>query len=564
MSPAHRGSSAALAAIVLLLAAAPASANHGTNAFSGMWATSTSGKGGNVSFRVVDATQGAQELSNIGGAACSQPTTYYHGDYTDGTNTGVMAACTVGSTRLVGRYSAPAGKGGFDITLGSGGTSFSGSNTADDFPGFVGPYSGTFTSHFAGDGCCPQAAPNTPTQPQQTPASLPRCSFPGAGARGVFPGPAPSCKTDEDKRRWTRLSIQYNEDAAEYCIAAALFTGGALVPGLQIASGVPATGFALMCALAWKNSAAYARWANDPPDPNYQAVAAPATTAVPRLLARRGVSTRAANAFNALTRNLADQAALTDAVRHAFERAQGAAQAGDAASEAIQEAAAARYAQELENVIRQRRALALSARSAFTSSGFPTIRFTTANARRGQRLVRTQGFPSGIRRILSSVLTASEQAGLRAAASRQSSAVAGTFPGHLATTGLKAAEPGAALSFHVFASKLTPTANTFSGTWTTKWSTGGSATMTLTQSGSAVTGTYTHDSGQIQGTVTGGVLSGTWSEAPTRQPDADAGEITFTLSADGHSFTGAWHYGSSGATYGWNGTCTAGDCLKNG
>jgi hypothetical protein len=98
---------------------------------------------------------------------------------------------------------------------------------------------------------------------------------------------------------------------------------------------------------------------------------------------------------------------------------------------------------------------------------------------------------------------------------------------------------------------VTPTVG-WSGTWDSNW-----GQMTLSQSGNQVTGSYAHDTGRISGTVTGNMLSGQWSEAPSYAPPDDAGDVEFTLSADGQSFTGHWRYDSSGAWSGWTGTKTS-------
>ncbi len=81
--------------------------------------------------------------------------------------------------------------------------------------------------------------------------------------------------------------------------------------------------------------------------------------------------------------------------------------------------------------------------------------------------------------------------------------------------------------------------------------------MTLTQSGARVAGTYDHEGGQISGTVSGRVLTGQWTELPTRAGPSDAGTIQFTLSADGNSFSGLWNYASETTLdRGWAGTRT--------
>ncbi|NPV06940.1 MAG: hypothetical protein HPY83_03120 [Anaerolineae bacterium] len=90
---------------------------------------------------------------------------------------------------------------------------------------------------------------------------------------------------------------------------------------------------------------------------------------------------------------------------------------------------------------------------------------------------------------------------------------------------------------------------TWSGTWDTTY-----GTMVLAQAGDHVTGTYTYNGGRIDGTVTGTLLSGTWSEAPDYLPPDSAGDIEFTMAADCGSFSGRWRYGSTGDWQGWDGT----------
>jgi hypothetical protein len=95
---------------------------------------------------------------------------------------------------------------------------------------------------------------------------------------------------------------------------------------------------------------------------------------------------------------------------------------------------------------------------------------------------------------------------------------------------------------------LTP-AGTWTGVWATNW-----GNMELTQSDSSVTGTYAHDQGQIEGTVQGNKLIGTWSEYPSYAPPDDAGEFEFTMSPDGNSFLGRWRYDSVGDWEEWSAT----------
>jgi hypothetical protein len=90
----------------------------------------------------------------------------------------------------------------------------------------------------------------------------------------------------------------------------------------------------------------------------------------------------------------------------------------------------------------------------------------------------------------------------------------------------------------------------WAGTWETTY-----GTMVLTQTGNQVSGYYEHSNGHITGTVSGNVLYGTWSEAPTYAAPDNAGDVQLTISPDGKTFTGGWRYGSSGSwNMNWNGT----------
>ena len=95
---------------------------------------------------------------------------------------------------------------------------------------------------------------------------------------------------------------------------------------------------------------------------------------------------------------------------------------------------------------------------------------------------------------------------------------------------------------------------TYSGNWNTDW-----GAMVLKQEGSKVTGTYTHDSGKLSGTLVDGVFVGKWSEYPSYSEPRDAGDTIFYFAKDCNGFTGTWHYGvhTSGAwSGGWVGTKT--------
>jgi hypothetical protein len=89
------------------------------------------------------------------------------------------------------------------------------------------------------------------------------------------------------------------------------------------------------------------------------------------------------------------------------------------------------------------------------------------------------------------------------------------------------------------ASSAGTAAPTFNGKWMTTWQAGGNdIPMTLTQTGSAVAGTYEYNTGTITGTVQGTTLTGIWTE----DNGQSKGPVEFVISADGKTFAGWWGY----------------------
>lgn len=95
---------------------------------------------------------------------------------------------------------------------------------------------------------------------------------------------------------------------------------------------------------------------------------------------------------------------------------------------------------------------------------------------------------------------------------------------------------------------------TFLGTWQT---TSDFGKLEINLAGLRVSGTYTHDNGKIEGTLSadGKTLTGTWSEAPSYKPPQDAGKFILKLADDGQSFSGRWWYGLTESAFSqvWNG-----------
>lgn len=94
----------------------------------------------------------------------------------------------------------------------------------------------------------------------------------------------------------------------------------------------------------------------------------------------------------------------------------------------------------------------------------------------------------------------------------------------------------------------------WAGTWETEY-----GTLKLKQEGKRVTGAYGFfgsQRGEIDGTVSGATLKGTW-DARTSGGPTEFGTIKWVMSADDGTFTGSWI--RSGTTEGgsWNGTRTS-------
>ncbi|MCF7943622.1 MAG: hypothetical protein K9L21_04245 [Spirochaetia bacterium] len=73
-------------------------------------------------------------------------------------------------------------------------------------------------------------------------------------------------------------------------------------------------------------------------------------------------------------------------------------------------------------------------------------------------------------------------------------------------------------------------------------------TLTLSQSGRTVTGTYDHRNGRVEGILTGTVLTGKWYQ------DNGEGKFRFVFRPDFSSFEGLWSYDEADPDSPWNGT----------
>jgi hypothetical protein len=173
----------ALGALALLATIPTAgSGSHGAQWWSGQWSSSFGG----FTLRHESDQTGQQLLEAIGGTACTEPTDYFAGNYTAGSEAGVIRGCTVGGPdRLKGRYRNTGGSvtGSFDVTLFSP-THWTGTWADDGGPS--GTWQGDFLGHFAGDGA--ENASTTPPPEGEPP--------PGPGDGGE--PPPPPIREDEE------------------------------------------------------------------------------------------------------------------------------------------------------------------------------------------------------------------------------------------------------------------------------------------------------------------------------------------------------------------------------
>lgn len=71
--------------------------------------------------------------------------------------------------------------------------------------------------------------------------------------------------------------------------------------------------------------------------------------------------------------------------------------------------------------------------------------------------------------------------------------------------------------------------------------------MTLQQTANKVIGTYKHQNGVVEGTISGNVLSGVWTQSNGK------GKFVFVFNGNFTSFTGKWGYNDAEPTSAWNG-----------
>jgi hypothetical protein len=218
---------ALLLAVVSLAAAAQADTVV-VAPFSGQWTTALGGSTpGTVKFTTISEADGSTALQAMGGHLCGAPTTYYHGDYTDvppgaATQTGTMTACIVTAGHLVGRWQGGGDSGDIDVTLNSAQNAFDGTFNDQQY-GASFTYTGTFASHFPGDGCCVSGGGGSGGGSLAPPASF--CS--GASLDGGNPMASPAAGRCVYEQMFTAAEqAQARSDLRDYLLAAAYVWSG--------------------------------------------------------------------------------------------------------------------------------------------------------------------------------------------------------------------------------------------------------------------------------------------------------------------------------------------------
>jgi len=176
----------------------------------------------------------------------------------------------------------------------------------------------------------------------------------------------------------------------------------------------------------------------DPPDPNFKVIVTPVVHSLPDIQPQAGTSKAEADAFNALLRNTERQIAFATAMRVTMDRAQGAADAGDAASESKQVAALLQFAGQLAALLDAYPGLFTNLVSAVNGAGFPTTTLTPADVLKFEKQVAASGLPADEKQALTQL--GLDQATIDALGKRafvlDTQQVAGTFPAKLADRSL--------------------------------------------------------------------------------------------------------------------------------
>jgi hypothetical protein len=285
--------------------------------------------------------------------------------------------------------------------------------------GADGDESGTLTVSIAPSNC-----PTTAPTPVPTPAGCP-----------VKP------LTQKQKDALALIAFQLGSLGTGTAVAA-LFCGSATAGACAIPLG-------LMAAILAGGSgyAAYVA-AVDPSDPNFMVIALPVIPSFTALTAQNGVTQAEAASFNALMSNLAQQAAYFRVLITSTNRAQGAADAGNALWETSQIQAALNDAATLGSLFGAQPALLSAFQNALSSAGF-NLTMTPSMVLQTEQMYAFSGLPApDTQGLMPFGFTTAEIDQIRQILQVQDiNTVAGSFPGILTNSKLIAALQQGAQAF---------------------------------------------------------------------------------------------------------------------
>ncbi len=176
------------------------------------------------------------------------------------------------------------------------------------------------------------------------------------------------------------------------------FTGFVCGPAAPLCIGLLEGGGVLLAAgNAWYGASK----GIDPPDPNFTVIAQPMIPTLTPIVAQPGISPALAAALNALNTNSIKTIAFAQAAITSLNRAQGAANAGNAFFEAAQLQAEENYSAVLDTFIIAEPGLLSGLQNAVTAQNNGTVTVTANDVFAIEFAVDVNGFPPSINQLLS-------------------------------------------------------------------------------------------------------------------------------------------------------------------
>jgi hypothetical protein len=197
----------------------------------------------------------------------------------------------------------------------------------------------------------------------------------------------------------------------------------------------------------------------DPIDPNFTVIAQPVIPTLPLVVAQPGITTALATALNQLNSDSMRTIAYAQAAITSGNRAQGAANAGNAFWQAAQLQAEERYSSVLVSQIQSEPVLLANLRDAWMAGGYGTITVTPADALAYESALAQNGLPESLKQAMTQagVDDATIAAFKNVVTSLDVNQVAGTFPDKLIDPSFVSAVQNFVNAFPVKITALTAT-----------------------------------------------------------------------------------------------------------